>query len=165
MLSRCLKFSGVLVFAVTMGWSQTAPAGKTSGSTKPASKTAEPPKTKAPADSVAKEPKFDISNIDPSLDPCTDFYAYSCSKWMKNNPIPADYPEWVSFNEVYEHNLHVLRGILDKAAVNDPKRSPVVQKIGDYYAACMDETAANKAGYAPLKPELGESPRSKTRAK
>jgi putative endopeptidase len=154
MLRKCLKFCGVLLIALTMGWSQTAPAGKTSGSTKPASKTDEPPKTKAPADSVAKEPKFDISNIDASLDPCTDFYAYSCSKWMKNNPIPADYPEWVSFNEVYEHNLHVLRGILDKAAVNDPKRSPVVQKNGDYYAACMDETAANKAGYAPLKPEL-----------
>ncbi len=154
MLSKCLKFCGVLVIALTMGWSQTAPAGKTSGATKTAGKTAEPPKSKAPAGALAKEPKFDVSNIDASLDPCTDFYAYSCSKWMKNNPIPADYPEWVSFSEVYEHNLHVLRGILDKAAVNDPKRTPVVQKIGDYYAACMDETAANKAGYAPLKPEL-----------
>ncbi len=156
MLSKHLKFCAVLAIAATMGWSQTAPAPKSgdSGNTKKAGKTAEPPRTKAPASAVAKEPKFDIANIDKSLDPCTDFYAYSCSKWMKNNPIPADYPDWVSFNEVSEYNLGVLRAILEKASANDPKRTPITQKIGDYYSSCMDETTANKAGYSPLKPEL-----------
>jgi putative endopeptidase len=99
-------------------------------------------------------PKFDIANIDKSVDPCVDFYQYACGNWIKNNPIPPDYPDWISFSEVYEHNLGVLRQILDKAGANDPKRSPVVQKIGDFYASCMDEAAANNAGYSPLKPEL-----------
>ncbi|HXB19898.1 MAG TPA: M13 family metallopeptidase N-terminal domain-containing protein, partial [Candidatus Solibacter sp.] len=99
-------------------------------------------------------PKFDIANIDKSIDPCVDFYQYACSNWMKRNPIPSDYTDWISFSEVEEHNNAVLRGILEKASVNDPKRSPVVQKIGDFYTACMDETAANKKGYAPIKPEL-----------
>ncbi len=109
--------------------------------------TASQPKT-APA------PKFDINNIDKSLDPCVDFYQFACSKWIKNNPAPPDYPDWVSFSEVYEHNLGVLRGILDKSSANDPQRSPINRKIGDFYAACMDESAVNKAGYSPLKPEL-----------
>src|SRR5438552_13386561 len=99
-------------------------------------------------------PKFDIANIDRSLDPCIDFYQYACSNWIKKNPIPADYSEWISFAEVEEHNNMVLRRILEKASVNDPKRSPVLQKIGDFYASCMDEEATNKKRYAPLQPEL-----------
>src|SRR5260370_776181 len=87
--SEYLKTCVVFMIAVTMGFSQAAPASKdgSAGNTKKASKPVEPPKSKAPASAVAKEPKFDIANIDRSLDPCTDFYAFSCSKWMKNNPI------------------------------------------------------------------------------
>jgi len=117
-----------------------------------------PPANPAPAvPGVPAErpaPKFEIANIDKSVDPCADFYQYACGNWIKNNPIPGDQPTWISFNEVYEHNLVVLRQILEKASANDPNRGPVLQKIGDFYAACMDEAAANKAGYAPLKPEL-----------
>src|SRR5689334_9665316 len=99
-------------------------------------------------------PRFDVSNIDKSVDPCTDFYQYACGNWMKNNPIPADYPVWVSFAEVQEHNLAVLHQILEKASVNTAGRTPVQQKIGDFYASCMDESAVNAAGVKPLQPEL-----------
>src|SRR5512137_2357717 len=99
-------------------------------------------------------PRFDVANIDKSLDPCVDFYQYACANWIKNNPIPPDYPSWQSFGEVYEYNLAKLHAILEKASANDPQRSPVMQKIGDFYASCMDEAAVNHAGAAPLKPEL-----------
>jgi putative endopeptidase len=99
-------------------------------------------------------PRFDVANIDKSLDPCVDFYQYACANWIKNNPIPPDYAEWLSFNEVYEHNLAVLHDILEKASANDPRRSPVVQKIGDFYASCMDEKTVNQKRFAPLEPEL-----------
>lgn len=115
-----------------------------------------PAKTGGSADTSAPRPapRFDVANIDKSLDPCVDFYKYACNNWIKNNPIPPDYPEWISFNEVYEHNLAILHGILEKAGANDPKRSPVMQKIGDFYASCMDEQASNQQRSAPLKPEL-----------
>ena len=97
---------------------------------------------------------FSVANIDKAADPCTDFYQYACGNWLKNTQIPADQSEWVSFVELEERNKVTLRDILEKASANDPKRSPLEQKIGDYYASCMDEKAADAAGLAPLQPEL-----------
>ena len=73
---------------------------------------------------------------------------------MANNPIPPDQSRWGTFNELTDRNRAVLRGILDKASVDNPKRSAVEQKIGDFYASCMDEASIDKLGIQPLEPEL-----------
>ena len=99
-------------------------------------------------------PGFSIDNIDKTIDPCADFYQYSCGNWMKKAVIPADQPQWVSFLEVYERNQAVMRNILDKASVNDPHRDAIDQKIGDFYGSCVDTKAADTKGLDPLKPEL-----------
>ncbi|HEV2118222.1 MAG TPA: M13 family metallopeptidase, partial [Terriglobales bacterium] len=97
---------------------------------------------------------FDINALDRKVDPCTDFYQFACGTWMAKNPIPADQASWGRFNELYERNQTILRHILDKYSADDPKRTAVEQKIGDYYSACMDEKAINAEGLKPLQPEL-----------
>ncbi len=92
--------------------------------------------------------------MDRSADPCLDFYQYSCGGWLKKNPIPADQSSWGVYSKLQEQNRELLRGILDTAAMPNPNRSADEQKIGDYYAACMDQAAIEKAGAAPLKTEL-----------
>jgi len=99
-------------------------------------------------------PSLDLNSMDKSIDPCVDFYNYSCGGWKKNNPIPPDQTSWEVYSKLYEDNLNFLRGILEEAAAAGPSRDAITQKIGDFYGACMDETTVEKRGIAPIQPDL-----------
>jgi putative endopeptidase len=102
------------------------------------------------------EPKkpiiFDLSAIDKTADPCTDFYQYACGNWLKKNPVPADQVRWGRFNELAERNNYLLYTEL-KAAADAPK-TPLQQKYGDYFAACMNVDLADKLGAEPVQPVM-----------
>ncbi|MGC1296406.1 MAG: M13 family metallopeptidase, partial [Alloacidobacterium sp.] len=98
----------------------------------------------------ALDPKL----MDTSADPCVDFYQYSCGGWAKQNPIPADESSYGRGTELENQNRLVLKSILEKAAAGGPDRSANEQKIGDYYATCIDVNAVNEAGLKPLQPVL-----------
>ena len=91
--------------------------------------------------------------MDRTVDPCTDFYKYSCGGWMKNNPIPADQANWSVYAKLTDENAQFLWGILEDDA-KATNRTPVQQKIGDAFAACMDTAAIDKRGLDPLRPQL-----------
>jgi endothelin-converting enzyme/putative endopeptidase len=92
--------------------------------------------------------------MDRTADPCVDFYRYSCGAWIKKNPIPPDEARWDVYSKLTYDNELFLWGILDEAAKKTQGRSAVEQKIGDYFHACMDEGAVEKAGAAPLRADL-----------
>ena len=102
---------------------------------------------------MAQIPSFEASALDKSAEPCVDFYQFSCGGWLKNNPIPPDQAAWGRFNELAERNRAALHDILENAA-KAKTRDADEQKIGDYYASCMDVPAINKKGIAVLKPEF-----------
>jgi putative endopeptidase len=97
---------------------------------------------------------LDVSSMDISIDPCMDFYTYSCGGWMKKNPIPPDQSSWSIYGKLQDENRAQLRGILESAAAGSGQRTAYTQKIGDYYASCMDERAIEHAGITPLKSQL-----------
>ena len=99
-------------------------------------------------------PGIDLTALDRSADPCVDFYQFSCGGWMKANPIPPDQATWDVYGKLAYDNQRFLWGILEALGPSRPGRSASQQKIGDYFAACMDEATVEKLGAAPLKPYL-----------
>jgi putative endopeptidase len=97
---------------------------------------------------------FDPDLVDKSLSPCDDFYKYACNKWIAANPIPADEVYWSTGSGLERWNDNVLRETMEAASKDDAQRTPVQQKIGDYWASCMDESGIEAAGLKPVQPEL-----------
>ena len=110
--------------------------------------------TDRPLTSFPYTPGLDVSSMDPAADPCVDFYQYTCGGWVKNNPIPADQPRWSVYGKLTLDNQRYLWGVLEDLAGKNADRNATQQKIGDYFAACMDEPASKNSARTPIRHDL-----------
>lgn len=109
-----------------------------------------------PLASLPYTPSLDRASMDPSADPCEDFYQYVCGGWIASNPVPADQARWSVYAKMAVENQRYLWGILERmAAAPAAERTADQARMGDYFAACMDEGAAERAGLGALQPLLG----------
>lgn len=118
----------------------------------PAASSAAPPPVAAgkPQKAVKLEDVgLDPGALDRSANACDDFYQFACGGWIARTEIPGDKPRWSrSFSEIAQRNELELKKILEESkGAKDGAR----KKIGDFYAACMDTEAADKAGLRPLR--------------
>ena len=117
---------------------------------------AQKPPADQPATSFPYTPGLDVNAMDKTANACVDFYQYTCGGWMKNNPIPADQPRWSVYGKLGQDNQRYLWGILDSLSKNTQGRNGNQQKIGDYFAACMDEGAVEALAAKPIAPFLDQ---------
>jgi len=107
------------------------------------------------AQSVSSE-GFSITYLDRNVDACTDFYQFACGNWLVANPLPPDRSRHSRLNELADRNARIIREILENAAFSTSPRTPDEQKIGDAYAACMDQKTIEARRATPVEPLLRE---------
>jgi putative endopeptidase len=98
---------------------------------------------------------LDPANLDTTCSPCKNFFQYANGGWLKRSEIPGDQPRWGSFNELQEQNYAALKDVLTEAATNARSTKDAdLRKLGTFYGSCMDSSAVEREGIAPLKGEL-----------
>ncbi|KAI8907510.1 hypothetical protein DFJ77DRAFT_475733 [Powellomyces hirtus] len=99
-----------------------------------------------------------LANMNTSVDPCEDFFEYSCGGWMSNNPIPDTKPSYTQFVKLTESNWRVVKDALESPYRADPVLTPEdatsnrnnFEKVQGLYASCMNETRIEELDSAPL---------------
>jgi len=137
----------------------------------PAAPLPEGPRVTASAVSSAPAPApaltglhFDIAAVDAHADACTDFYDYACGGWRATHPIPGDQARWSRYSELVAVNAEHERTLVEDAAKSGAAASPAEQRVGAYYAACMDEAGIDARGLAPIHDLLASIDAIKTKA-
>ncbi len=115
-----------------------------------------------PLEKMPYSPSLDLNSLDRTIDPCVDFYKYSCNGWIKRNPIPADQATWDVYSKLANDNQQFLWGILE-ADAKAANRTAIQQKVGDYFEACMNTGSIDAAGLTPLAPALARLDALQTR--
>ena len=104
-----------------------------------------------------------MSNLDKTVKPADSFYQFATGGWQKNNPLPAAYSRYGSFDQLAENNNKRINTILSELQKKTYKAGTIEQKLSDFYKLSMDVDSRNKAGIAPVKPLMDEIEAAKTK--
>lgn len=103
-----------------------------------------------------------LSNLDQTVSPADNFYQFACGGWMKNNPLPAAYSRFGSFDQLAQDNNKRINDILSELLNNSYQKGTVEQKLSDFYKLAMDSVRRNKDGVKPAMPIIKEMEKAKT---
>ncbi len=99
---------------------------------------------------------FDPQAIDQSADPGDDFFEYANGKWVKANPIPAEFTRFGAFNILREKSTADVETLVAELVASNPAAGTPERRIVDAYQSFLDTAAIDAAGLAPAQPYLSE---------
>lgn len=106
---------------------------------------------------------IDLANLDTTVSAGTDFYNYATGGWQKNNPIPAEYSRYGSFDVLAQNNVKQLRELIEEIASKENEAGSLADKIAKMYNSAMDSVKLNAEGIEPIREDLEEIAECKTK--
>jgi putative endopeptidase len=107
----------------------------------------------ATACNTSKQRDILAENIDTTINPADDFFAYANGFWLKHNPIPGDETSW-GIGQLVNEEIYSRKLKINEAAAAKSNAKGIDQQIGDFWKAAMDTVAIEKQGLSPLQAEL-----------
>ena len=106
-----------------------------------------------PAAAKAKYGGFgvDLTGRDLAVKPGDNFFQYASGSWLRATEIPADRTAWSLWTVLSEEIEQQLRAIITEAGSSCDAAQ---RRVGDFYAAWMDEAGIESRGTRPLQPYL-----------
>jgi len=154
-MSSSSKLTYLMLLAATLAACSSKPAQE-----KPVAAVVTPPAppaytgTKADMGTKIGTMGLDLTAGKPQAKPGADFNVYASGNWFDHFEIPADRSSFGAFNELDELSKNRVRQIIETAAGSQAAAGTPAQKIGDYYAAYMDQGAIEANGMAPAQDDL-----------
>ena len=105
-----------------------------------------------------------MENLNQSVKAGDDFYEFACGGWMKNNPLPAAYARFGSFDQLGQDNNVRINNILKDLLTKEYAAGTNERKMSDYYKLAMDSARRNREGVKPVMPLIREMEAAKTKA-
>ena len=92
------------------------------------------------------------NSIDPAVNPCDDFFEFSCGGWIKQNPIPKSYNDYSTFTKLSKLIEDELRELLQGSNMlqDDVPENEALVKTRDFYKSCTDDLEIEKLGPKPM---------------
>ena len=104
---------------------------------------------------TTKSPKgVDRANLNDSVAPQEDFYAYACGGWMESNPLKPEYSRFGTFDQLGENTRQQVKDLVTGLDSKNAVKGSAAQQIGDLYAMGMDSVRLNEQGAAPVMTDL-----------
>ena len=122
-----------------------------------------------PAEKVRTGPKpklgsfgVDTDGMDITAKPGADFFKYASGKWAANTKIPSDKTRWGMFDALAQQSSDDVHAILEETAKAQNPKGSTGQKVGDFYAAYLDQDAIDRKGMKPAQADLRAIQKVKT---
>lgn len=97
-------------------------------------------------------PAINLSNLDTTIAPGQDFYAFATRGWQRNNPLKPEFSRYGSFDVLRENNEIRLNELFKSLSGVKAAKGSVEQKIADLYTMALDSARLNAEGFSPVKP-------------